>query len=158
MAKKQKTDMTSIYVIDAFDQRNWKHFTPDPGAFLSAKKADAYCKMHSVRGVVMTWKKVTLANTTKIYTDKGQKTVKKDWVIMSHDDYHEIKDYELSKAVELGCFPEDGCAYHRYFGLYYQGKRPSFDEVWPVISEKLILDDEKMSEQEIRKQLRRVLR
>jgi len=51
----------------------------------------------------------------------------KSWNIRHFDDYHEIEPQKpKEKAIELGCFPpKRGYGYFRYFGLFYQGRKPS---------------------------------
>jgi len=43
--------------------------------------------------------------------------------IRTFDDYHEIQS-ETWKTIELGCFPQKGYDYGRYFGLFYKGQKP----------------------------------
>jgi hypothetical protein len=51
-----------------------------------------------------------------------------NFTIRAFDDYHEIHS-ETQKTIELGCFPEKGRGYCRYFGLFYKGRKPSVSAV-----------------------------
>jgi hypothetical protein len=52
------------------------------------------------------------------------------FTIKHFDDYHEIQS-ETQNCIELGCFPpkRTDYGYFRYFGLFYKGRKPSFNAV-----------------------------
>lgn len=86
--------------------------------------------------------------------------------IRSFDDYHEIVAKGL-KAVELGCFPQKGYDYCRYFGLFYKGRRPSFAQVWPRLRRRIDFgpvlhgytgDDISIDEKEVIREVKRTVR
>jgi hypothetical protein len=94
--------------------------------------------------------------------------MKTNFYIKHFDDYHEIRDNEY-KSVELGCFPpkRGNYGYFRYFGLFYKGKRPSFETVFPEIK-KLVYtgsfihyrtsEDITVTEKDLKRELKKVLR
>ena len=59
-----------------------------------------------------------------------------NWKIKTFDDYHEIYSQNL-KTIELGCWPEKGCSYYRYFGLFYSGRKPALKQLWPSIIKRI---------------------
>lgn len=58
-----------------------------------------------------------------------------EWYIHHFYDYHEIENIGKYKAIELGCFPIKNQQYHRYFGLFYTGRKPAMDKVLEAVSE-----------------------
>jgi hypothetical protein len=94
--------------------------------------------------------------------------MKTKWYVRSFDDYHEIySDDTKVKALELGCFPPKNGSYFLYYGLFYEGKRPSLSQVWKELKSKLYfgtflkrlntddeLEDVGMTEEEILHELR----
>lgn len=78
------------------------------------------------------------------------------WFIGQFDDYHEIREDAFLgshgkkfKAVELGCFPVEDYSYNRYFGLFYTGRRPSFDEILKAVKKKVVLSDKEVETRDI---------
>ena len=63
----------------------------------------------------------------------------KTWKIQHFDDYHSITQYEGEyKVIELGCFPvKENYGYDRYFGLFYKGKKPKFEDVFAAMKKKV---------------------
>jgi len=55
------------------------------------------------------------------------------WYIHHFADYHEINDIGEYKSIELGCFPTKESSYHRYFGLFYTGRKPGADKVLDAV-------------------------
>ena len=55
--------------------------------------------------------------------------MKRTWRIEAFDDYHSIRPTGKERAIELGCFPQNGYDYGRYFGLFYTGRRPPVDDI-----------------------------
>jgi len=77
---------------------------------------------------------------------KMKKKNKSNFYIKHFDDYHSItsKTYNYQ---ELGCFPtKDGYGYCRYFGLFFKGRRPSFDKIMQSLLKKVSLDTESEKE------------
>jgi hypothetical protein len=62
--------------------------------------------------------------------------MKSTFKILHFNDYHCIKSCTY-KTIELGCFPAKNHAYFRYFGLFYKGRKPSFDKVFNNIKKKI---------------------
>jgi hypothetical protein len=58
--------------------------------------------------------------------------------IKSFDDYHDIIHPPKGwKSIELGCLPQEGYSYWRYFGLFYKGRKPSLDKIWNNLKNKV---------------------
>lgn len=55
--------------------------------------------------------------------------MKSFWYIKHFDDYHDIvnEQYRMNvKGIEIGCFPVARHGYCRYFGLFYENKKPNY--------------------------------
>jgi len=63
---------------------------------------------------------------------------KKNWMVKHFDDYHEIQS-DTHNVIELGCFPVEECGYCRYFGLFYNGRRPSLPAIIEAVLSKVTL-------------------
>jgi len=68
-----------------------------------------------------------------------------NWFIKKCCDYHEICGNEVFneagefKTIELGCFPTVEEQHHMYFGLFYQGRKPSIANVIAVLKKRVFL-------------------
>jgi hypothetical protein len=87
--------------------------------------------------------------------------VSANWYIHHFSDYHEIGNIGKYKAVELGCFPTKNEFYHRYFGLFYIGRKPALDDILKAIDKMIDYDKTKDSEftpKEIKKSIKLALK
>ena len=65
---------------------------------------------------------------------------KNKFYIRHFDDYHDITS-KTYKYMELGCFPtKEDYGYNRYFGLFYNGRKPSLSKVLKSLKRKVELD------------------
>ena len=74
---------------------------------------------------------------------KELRVCKAYWYIKCFDDYHEIIHHKgRYKAIELGCWmPENGCSYNLYYGLFYKGRKPTFQKVFNKLLKMVLLND-----------------
>ncbi len=52
----------NLWLIEAFDIRNCRHFIPDPGVFETEKEAQAFCEFARNDTLVCAYKKIRLGH------------------------------------------------------------------------------------------------
>ena len=68
-----------------------------------------------------------------------------NWHIQHFADYHDIRGDDVIDsegeftAIELGCFPVPEFNCHRYFGLFFRGRRPSVEKIVKAMQLKVLL-------------------
>lgn len=71
-----------------------------------------------------------------------------NWFIAIVGDYHDIdpdcfrNEKGKFNAIELGCFPTKGFGCDQYYGLFYQGRRPAFKAILPVLLKSVELSED----------------